>query len=400
MIPTVSVIIPTRDRSKLLRQAIESVLTQTYSDYEIIVVDDGSSENIAAVAGSYDNRVRYERLPSGGVSKARNHGIRCAKGRYVAFLDSDDLFAPDKLQRQVAWLERHPEIGMTYSGYRSVNEALEPIAEHQAVVYSDSKSMLTTCTIATPTVMVRHEVFEQVGYFDESMHLAEDIDLWTRIFRLYPIAPIPELLTLVRIHSHSTPRDPEAVLNAYIHLLTKAFRADPTIGFLERRRLLARVHYLCAAEVLALVDHQSSDPNKYQTYNYYFVKATRYFPFSRSGLKTLVRHYSVGGRRLMRRLLRRNQPYPSDWTFVDKFTVADWHAITGWLKKNQPEYVFELLLRGDMLLVTRDREREIPVDWVCTLLERLPNDQVLKWINENIDDMTDHTIADDSERNS
>jgi glycosyltransferase involved in cell wall biosynthesis len=293
---SVSVIIPTYNRADLLEQAIRSVLAQTCTDYEIIVVDDGSTDDIQHVVMCVnDARVRYERLPHGGVSKARNHGIRTARGQYIAFLDSDDAFMPDKLQKQLAFFEQHPDVGMIYTGYTSVDEDLKMLREHPAPLYTDYRPMLTSCTIATPTVMVRRDVFERVGMFDETMHLAEDIDLWCRIFRLYPILPLHQSLTRVRLHKRSTPRDPEAVVNAYMHLLVKAFRADPKgIPRLERRRMLARIHYLCAHDVLAQVDPHSADPRKYQTYWYYYVKAARYYPFSRMALSVFWRYHTRG----------------------------------------------------------------------------------------------------------
>ncbi len=295
----VSVVIPTYNRADLIGDAIRSVFEQTYGDWEIIVVDDGSTDNTAEVVASFGERVRYIPLPHGGVSAARNRGVREARGQYVAFLDSDDLFLPHKLERQIALFEQRPELGMVYGSYRSVDAQLNPLQEHRARRYPGGYSeMMLGCTIATPTVMARREVLEQIGPFDETMHLAEDIDLWCRIYRHYPIEPVDDPVTLVRIHGAATSRDPEEVLNAYMHLLLKAFRADRSLGFIYRRKALARMHYICAAEVLARVDPNSTDPHKYQTYNFYFLKAARFWPFSKLGMNTLLGHYSgrIGSR--------------------------------------------------------------------------------------------------------
>ena len=299
----VSVIIPTYNRATLLDEAIRSVLTQTFSDYEIIVVDDGSSEDIQSVVSKHnDLRLRYEALPRGGVSKARNHGIQVAQGKYVAFLDSDDLFLPEKLQKQVALFEQRPDAGMIYSAYTTINEQVEPQREQPAPSYANYRQMLVACTIATPTVMVRRDILAKVGGFDESMHLAEDIDLWCRIFRFYPILPMQESLTYVRLHDGGTPRDPEAILTAYMYMLIKTFNADRSIPWLDKRRILARIHYITAADIYSRIDPNSKDPNKYHTYTYYYVKAARYYPFSRMGARILWEHYTRGIRAIGRNL--------------------------------------------------------------------------------------------------
>lgn len=291
---TVSVIIPTYNRADLISDAIDSVLNQTYSDYEIIVVDDASTDNTAEVVNRYGDRVHYEVHAHSGASGTRNHGLRAAHGRYIAFLDSDDLFFSTKLEKQIALFEQHPELGMVYSSYTSANLEKKPLDEHPAGVYKNGyQELLTGCTIATPTVMVRRDVIDQIGMFDEELLIADDIDLWSRIFRYYPIEPIHESLALVRLHEGSMGRDPEWILNSYMHLLLKAFRADPSISWFTRRRMLARMHYICAAEVRARVDPKSTDPNKYATWEFYFVKAARYYPFSRLGM-TVLRDYYMG----------------------------------------------------------------------------------------------------------
>ena len=123
--PRVSVIIPTYNRAGYLCESIESVLTQTYTDYEIIVVDDGSTDDTEEVLQLWiaDGTIHYVWQENRGESAARNHGIELAIGEYIAFLDSDDLFMPTKLEEQVAYLDNHPEVGMAHSCYSKFGEA-------------------------------------------------------------------------------------------------------------------------------------------------------------------------------------------------------------------------------------------------------------------------------------
>jgi glycosyltransferase involved in cell wall biosynthesis len=395
----VSVIVPTYNRTFMLKQAIQSIQHQTFNDFEIIVVDDGSTEDIRAVTAEFGEKVRYERLERGGVSRARNHGIRVAQGRFVAFLDSDDLFLPVKLQKQVALLEQHRELGMVYSAYISVDENLNPLKQLPAPEYADGyTAMLTACTIATPTVMVRRDVFERVGVFDETMHLAEDIDLWCRISRFFPIAPIHEPLTKVRLHSSGTPRHPEAVLNAYVYLLGKAFRADPSITWSERRRMLARVHYICAAELLAGVDLNSSDQNRYKPYLYYHLKAARYYPFSRLGFNILWSHYTRFPRRMVQAITNRfvqMMPCRVMQNITNRFVEMMPHSlaeikakalyslamlyfkpIRAWLKFQHRDYVYKTFGHNNLFVLLGNSKKPIPDAYVQCILDKIPIEAV------------------------
>jgi len=118
----VSVIIPTYNRARYLKSSIDSVLSQTYTDIELIVVDDGSTDNTKEVVQKYDNKIIYEHIPNGGVANARNHGMKLASGDYIAYLDSDDLYYPEKVELQVSFLEKFKDVGMVYTEFSGFDD--------------------------------------------------------------------------------------------------------------------------------------------------------------------------------------------------------------------------------------------------------------------------------------
>jgi len=203
MAPAVSVIIPTYNRAHLVGRAIRSVLNQTYQDFEIIVVDDGSTDNTEEVVKSFnDPRIRYIRHEKNrGGSAARNTGIRAARGEYIAFLDSDDEWLPTKLEKQIELLETAPAIGAVYSGYVVIQEGrpLELYRPKRAGnLYPDL--LIYNFTGPCSTYVIRRECLKAVGYFDVNLPSHQDYDLWIRISKRYSIGYVPDIL--VRWHRH------------------------------------------------------------------------------------------------------------------------------------------------------------------------------------------------------
>lgn len=197
--PLVSVIVPTRDRAALLARALRSVLGQTYDRFEVLVVDDGSEEDIAAVAGALaDDRIRVLRQPRNlGVAAARNRGLKEARGELVAFLDSDDRWMPHKLERQVAILRRRPpKVGLVYSGVAAEDERGERTLTVPTARGDVFREMLwhNVVHFGTSSVVIRREVVDTVGLFDETLPAIEDYDYWLRIARFYEFEIAPEVL--------------------------------------------------------------------------------------------------------------------------------------------------------------------------------------------------------------
>jgi glycosyltransferase involved in cell wall biosynthesis len=247
--PKVSVVIPTYNRAKFIGEAIHSVLAQTFSDFELIVVDDGSTDDTAAIIKTiHDDRLIYIYQVNQGRSNARNHALRIAKGCYITFLDSDDLYLPDKLKLQVDYLESNPRTGMIYTSALCIDESGAPLPDkYEATVsghtYKDI-AFFTPVTITLPTVMARREVFDTVGGFDEEMHRFEDTDMWRRISKSYRIDAIQEYTCKLRTRGDNSlvAQNPNHILSALDYYASKILREDREIGILVRRRGLAGIY--------------------------------------------------------------------------------------------------------------------------------------------------------------
>lgn len=239
--PLVSVIIPTFNREKLVARAIESVLAQTYPHFELIVVDDGSTDATAVLLARYADRMRVLRRDHGGVSAARNCGIRAAAGWLIALLDSDDYWMPEKLAYQVDVFVRHPEImiGQTEEIWIRNGVRVNPGRRHQKKSGLIFEQSLPLCLISPSAVMLRRSLFDEIGLFDESLPACEDYDLWLRITWKHPVHLISRALTVKCAgHPDQLSRQPE--LDKY--------RIQSIVKILDRTVLSARQR--AAAEVV------------------------------------------------------------------------------------------------------------------------------------------------------
>ena len=196
---TVSVIIPTHNRSDFLRRAIASVLNQTYQDFELIVVDDASTDNTAeAVAEFNDERIKLLRHDTNkGGSAARNTGILASECDYIALLDDDDEWLPEKLSRQMeVLLSSPPQVGCVYSGCVDVTTTGKTIGEYIPTKRGDlSKDLVAeNCVGGASSALLKRECVKKVGLFDESLPCSQDYDLWIRISNEFHFECIPETL--------------------------------------------------------------------------------------------------------------------------------------------------------------------------------------------------------------
>jgi glycosyltransferase involved in cell wall biosynthesis len=191
--PTISVIIPTYNRAGMLKEALESALAQNRLPDEIVVVDDGSTDNTAQVVAGFGAKIRYIQQKNAGPSAARNHGIAIATGEFVAFLDSDDLWPKDRLQRQLAALEKHPDLDFIFGLEEKFDnakhferyairdrEVLQALSAADCIVSDPLALLLRENFIPTSSVLFRRHCLDRVGMIDESLHQAEDYDFWFR----------------------------------------------------------------------------------------------------------------------------------------------------------------------------------------------------------------------------
>jgi glycosyltransferase involved in cell wall biosynthesis len=195
--PLVSVIIPVYNGERYLVEAVESVQQQGYQPLEIIIVDDGSTDSTASIATSFQGDVRYVHQPNGGPAAARNRGLKLARGDVIAFLDADDLWAPNKLSVQVDCLLKHPHIGYTLARRR---DFLEPGTDRPS--WLRKELLLKDHVGFLPTLVARRRVFEQVGVFDPRYRIGEDVDWFARAKDAgIPMMVVPEILLYRRVHS-------------------------------------------------------------------------------------------------------------------------------------------------------------------------------------------------------
>ena len=194
----VSVIIPTYNRGPLLEKAVHSVFAQSYDDYEIIVIDDGSSDDTKTRMAKYNSRVRYVYQDNRGPAAARNRGIREAQYSFLAFLDSDDWFASGKLEIQLTRMQEEPHYLISHTDeiwYRRGKLLNQKKRHHKPGGYIFARC-LELCTVSMSTVMVRRELFDSIGLFDETLPCCEDYDFWLRASIEQPFLKIDEPLTL------------------------------------------------------------------------------------------------------------------------------------------------------------------------------------------------------------
>jgi hypothetical protein len=205
--PKVSVIIPTYNRADFIEEAVESALCQTYKDFEIIIVDDGSTDNTKDVLQKFHNKIRYVYKNNGGVASARNSGIKHAHGEYIAFLDSDDLWLPERLKIGVQALDFDKNIGLFFSdchrvfnGKRVSKTYFDAYKPYSGFVF---KQLYMQDFIPTSTVLVRKDCLRLLGMFDGNLPSCEDYDLWLRISTCFKINYTKMPLAIYKTHSKS-----------------------------------------------------------------------------------------------------------------------------------------------------------------------------------------------------
>lgn len=234
----VSVVIVAYNKGDTLAEAIESVLAQSYRDFEILVVDDGSTDDTAARVRPYRSRVRYLVKPNGGTGSARNLGIAEAQGRYVAFLDGDDLWLPRKLEVQMEAFRGEPEIVAVQCGAYCVDSRLRVLEERSCRPARDTLIdflLFRNLPAFSSAVVIRGETLRTIGGFGTDLVILSDWDMACRLSRAGTLRSIPVPLVLYRHYPDNQSRDVGIHLEPGVRLLTRFF-SDPSLGSSVRAR--------------------------------------------------------------------------------------------------------------------------------------------------------------------
>jgi glycosyltransferase involved in cell wall biosynthesis len=249
--PEVSVIIPTYNSAKYLTDAVDSVLSQTHRDFEVLVIDDGSTDDTPAVIGRYGDLVRYIRQPNSGVAAARNRGINESLGRYVAFLDADDTWHQDKLKAQVTALRMNPGYLACYTAFTVVSQDLRPLRiTRNKRVYNTLEDLLLRGNVigSICTVLYERSIFDAVGGFDASLSQCADWDMWVRIAGRTEFLYLDLPLATYRQHDTNMSRDAGLLERDSVRVLEKGFSMsclDPAVR--ARRRSASARNYMVLA---------------------------------------------------------------------------------------------------------------------------------------------------------
>jgi glycosyltransferase involved in cell wall biosynthesis len=226
----VSVVLPTHNMARFLGEALQSVLNQTYPHFEVHIVDDGSTDNPREAIASLmtDPRVHFHSIPQSGQGKAKNVGIRASRGAFVAFIDADDLWVPDKLERQLPLFVR-PEIGVVYSDYERVDINLAPLETKKGPTYVGriTNQLLIENFVTGMASIVRRECFDVVGLLEEVIPMGIDYDLWLRISTKFEFAYLDHPTYVYRQWGGQMSRNFEKRLDCAILIMKRLLDSNP-----------------------------------------------------------------------------------------------------------------------------------------------------------------------------
>jgi glycosyltransferase involved in cell wall biosynthesis len=278
----VSVIIPTYNRAHTIVRALNSILNQTYHHIEVIIVDDGSTDNTEAVVNNmYDHRINYIKHPSNkGAAAARNTGIQHSRGEYIAFQDSDDEWCPEKLELQMKVFKRSSlETGVVYTGFWWIKENTKtyiPSAKIKKKEGDITKIILEGNFITTQATVISAKCFKKVGMFDEGLPRFQDWELWIRISKYYKFMFIDKPLLNVYYQKSSISSDLNARIKARELILKKHFEIFKKAG----RKVLSKQYYS-----LGNFLYQNGEINRGKKY---IIKAGIVYPFNIKRILSIV----------------------------------------------------------------------------------------------------------------
>ena len=244
--PMVSVVIPTYNNAQFLPEALDSLLSQTFRSLELIVVDDGSTDDTVDVLKPYAGLLRYIRKENGGPASARNAGIKHARGELIAFQDADDTWLPEKLQLQVDYLREHPEVGVVFSGsvFFGTETRQSDCLKQRFNVNSGMMfdRLLHDHFVGMSSVVIRRSCLDEIGLFDESLIGAEDYNLYLRLARKFQFGFLEDRLIMKRLHDGNLSNNLEQMLKDEITNLQKIAALFPDAN-IPTTKLAAQIYF-------------------------------------------------------------------------------------------------------------------------------------------------------------
>jgi len=258
MKPLISVVIPAYNKADLIRETIESVIAQTYSNFEIIFVDDGSTDNTSEIVKSIkDNRLKYYYQTNSGLpAKPRNKGVELSNGEYIAFLDHDDLWIKNKLEKQIAVIKKDSKIALVSTNAIFIlndKKTNTPLIKKLKSGYFNDRDFLPEIKVIQSTVLMKRSVFVSMGGFKEDIDLKarEDYDLWLRMYPKYSCYYIEECLAYYRKYDSSTSGNELAYVEKSLDHYNKYFLSYGFSDKVNRQKLSSILHHLSCLQFVA-----------------------------------------------------------------------------------------------------------------------------------------------------
>ncbi len=261
--PKVTVIIPAYNAMKYLPKTVESVLNQTLTDFEVLIINDGSSDGIVEWASQItDLRVRLISQENQGTAVARNTGIVESQGEYIAFLDADDIWEPTKLEKQAQCLDNNPLVGLVdaWTAFIDENGKLTGLVmkhETEGDVYKEVVETCDSSVCCGSSPMIRRSCFDTLGLFDRESYI-EDVDMWIRIATRYHYGVVKEPLVKYRMHPNNKSKDCESMLRGFRQLIEKIYSSLPTEILYLRPRSYGRLYIFLAWRSIDTQDYQQA----------------------------------------------------------------------------------------------------------------------------------------------
>ncbi|RIZ71942.1 MAG: glycosyltransferase [Methylococcales bacterium] len=287
--PLVSIITPVYNGEQYLSEAIESALAQTYQNFELLIINDGSTDNSAEIIKPFlkDSRVIYIEQKNAGVAAARNTAIKQARGKYIGFLDQDDCWLPDKLSTQIQFLEKKPELAFVHSRQDYIQADGVVITDYPKDWVTDLHGncfveLFKRNRISVLTVLLRKKVIDEIGFFNEAVSRVDDYELWLRICSKYPIDFQDEKLALYRCHDTNASHEYVKMEQAELNALGNFYKKNKEAFMLMDKNILNHRFFVLHTDVANNFFWQE---HNYSFALHHYLKALYFKPFCWKNIK-------------------------------------------------------------------------------------------------------------------